>query len=387
MLHTRVELRSVFHRYKHWIGIYITQDVYKDELRKAGAQYTVTHKCWLLPREKESIDIIKKVFPREAVFEYTHLKEQLSKEKETSIQQSAKDKLRPLSAKALVQRPLSQENIDALELIQKTLVLKGYSKSTIRNYTSEFHILLRVLSIRPINSLNEDQLKSYLLWLITVKKYSEARVHTAINAIKFYFEQVLKRPSIVFQLPRPKKPTVLPKVLAESEVEQIINSIANIKHKTMVMLGYGCGLRVSEIVNLKIADIDSNRMMITIERAKGKKDRLVPLPQKLLAALRGYYKEHRPKYYLFEGQEGGMYSIRSVQTVFNEAKIRGKVSKKGGIHSLRHSYATHLLEAGTDIRIIQELLGHNQLKTTMKYTHVSKKELGKVISPLDRLFE
>jgi site-specific recombinase XerD len=128
-------------------------------------------------------------------------------------------------------------------------------------------------------------------------------------------------------------------------------------------------------------------MMILVERAKGKKDRMVPLPESLLPLLREYYKQYKPKVYLFEGQDGGQYSIRSVQAVFQDAKAKGKVFKKVGVHGLRHSYATHLLEGGTDVRIIQELLGHNELKTTMRYTHVSKKELSKVTSPLDTLFK
>jgi site-specific recombinase XerD len=188
-----------------------------------------------------------------------------------------------------------------------------------------------------------------------------------------------------FELPRPKKPLILPKVISEEDVKRIIDCTVNIKHKAILMLGYGCGMRVSEIVQLKIKNIDSSRMAILIERAKGKKDRMVTLPATLLTVLREYYKQFRPEKYLFEGQKGEMYSIRSVQSVFKSAKLKAKVNKQGGIHALRHSYATHLLEAGTDIRIIQELLGHNELKTTMRYTHVSNNLIGKVVSPLDRL--
>jgi site-specific recombinase XerD len=241
------------------------------------------------------------------------------------------------------------------------------------------------LKARPINSLTEKEIKSYLLWLVTVKKYGEAQVNTSVNAIKFYFEKVLNLEKMFFELPRPKKPLILPKVISEEDVKRIIDCTVNIKHKAILMLGYGCGMRVSEIVQLKIKNIDSSRMAILIERAKGKKDRMVTLPATLLTVLREYYKQFRPEKYLFEGQKGEMYSIRSVQSVFKSAKLKAKVNKQGGIHALRHSYATHLLEAGTDIRIIQELLGHNELKTTMRYTHVSNNLIGKVVSPLDRL--
>ena len=151
------------------------------------------------------------------------------------------------------------------------------------------------------------------------------------------------------------------------------------------MTGYSAGLRISEIINLRIKDIDSSRMVITIRRAKGKKDRQVPLSVKLLEQLRLYYKTYKPKVYLFEGADGGQYATRSLQNVFQSAKKSSGNNKPGGIHSLRHSYATHLMEAGTDIRIIQELLGHNSIKTTQRYTHVSKQQIGKVQSPLDKL--
>ena len=214
---------------------------------------------------------------------------------------------------------------------------------------------------------------------------SETKVHTTVNAVKFYFEQVLKKEKTFYALPRSKKPWTLPAVLAESEVLKLIQKTDNLKHRTMIMAGYSAGLRVSEIVGLRIKNIDSERMMIHIQGAKGKKDRMAHLSKKMLEILRMYYQQYRPKDYLVEGQYGWPYSARSVQEVLQQAKLNSKITKKGSVHMLRHSYATHLLEAGTDIRIIQELLGHNSLKTTMRYTHVSKKELGKIVSPLDKL--
>jgi site-specific recombinase XerD len=210
-------------------------------------------------------------------------------------------------------------------------------------------------------------------------------VHTAVNAIKFYFEQVMKREKEFYDLPRPKKPFKLPSVLAEEEVITLIQKTVNLKHRAIIMTGYSAGLRVSEIVNLKIDDIDSKRMMMHIKGAKGKKDRMVPLSKKLLEILREYYKQYRPKELLFEGRNGGCYSSRSIQLTLNNAKLKAEIKKKGSTHMLRHSYATHLLELGTDIRIIQELLGHNTIRTTMRYTHVSRKSLDKVESPLDKL--
>lgn len=206
-----------------------------------------------------------------------------------------------------------------------------------------------------------------------------------LNAIKFYFEQVLHKPDFFAEIPRPKKPSTLPKVLGQKEIKRIFDTVQNQKHLLMLQLCYGMGLRVSEVVNLKVSNIDSGRMQVLIEAGKGKKDRYVPLPSAVLDLLREYYKAYRPKIYLFEGRYGGQYSIRSVQAVFKNAMKAAKVNKPIGIHGLRHSYATHLLEYGTDMSFIQQLLGHKDIKTTMLYAKVGNAQLNAVKSPLDRI--
>ncbi len=210
-------------------------------------------------------------------------------------------------------------------------------------------------------------------------------MHSRLNAIKFYYEQVLHREKFFFNIPRPQRPEKLPKVLNGREIKKLFSGTTNLKHRMILMLTYGMGLRVSEVVHLKVADIDSQRMQVLIEAAKGKKDRYVNLPHTILEDLRNYYKEYKPKKYLFEGQYGGQYAIRSVQAVFKTAMKQAKIDKRVGVHGLRHSYATHLLEAGTDMTFIQHLLGHNNIKTTQIYAKVGRKEIQKVKSPLDRL--
>lgn len=218
-------------------------------------------------------------------------------------------------------------------------------------------------------------------------KLTENTLHSRINAIKFYFEQVLGREKFFWEIPRPKKPSQLPKLLNEEELERLFNALTNKKHKAMLFTAYSAGLRVSEIVNLKIKDIDSSRMQIFIERAKGKKDRYVNLSPVLLDVLRSYVKEYKPKLYLFESESTATaYPTRTVQQIFSNAKYRARIKKDVGVHSLRHSFATHLLDKGTDIRFIKDLLGHFDIRTTERYLHVSKKQLVNIVSPLDDLW-
>ena len=265
------------------------------------------------------------------------------------------------------------------------LYLKGYSVNTIRTYSTEFAQLLYILKDKNVNELTTEHLKSYLLYCLQTLKLSENQVHSRINALKFYFENVLKQPKIVLDIPRPQKPFLLPKVIHIDDVAKMIKLTENNKHKTMLMLVYGMGLRVSEIVKLEITDIDSKNMQVHIRGAKGKKDRYTNLPEAVLPFLRKYYKEYKPKKYLFEGQYGEQYSSRSAQQVFKQSLERANINKNTGIHGLRHSFATHLLEQGTDISYIQKLLGHNDIKTTLIYAHVGKKDVKAIKSPIDQI--
>ena len=275
-------------------------------------------------------------------------------------------------------------NLTALQKMEEQLKLKGYSPNTIKTYCGEFSQLLYILKDVHVDSLTPDRLRSYLLYCITELELSENVIHSRLNAIKFYFEQVLLRDKMFFNgIPRPKKKYILPKVFSKEDLKKIFTKIDNPKHALIVKICYGLGIRVSEVVNLKIEDIDSKRMLVRIENAKGKKDRYVTLPASILEDLRNYYIKYRPKKYLFEGQDGEQYSIRSVQAIFQTAKKKANIKMNVGIHGLRHSYATHLLENGTDMFFIQKLLGHKDIKTTEIYAKVSKRHLGNIKSPLD----
>lgn len=290
----------------------------------------------------------------------------------------------PLAGKDVIAhiRPVNQP---AFQRLIETLQLKAYSQNTIKTYRNEFAQLLYLLKDHPVNELNTDRLRGYFLYCVNTLKLSENALHSRINATKFYFEQVLGHERFFVDIPRPKKPSILPKVISPADIKRLFAVTTNLKHNTMLKLCYGMGLRVSEIVNLKITDVDSRALQVFIERAKGKKDRYANLPESLLEQLRVYFLEYRPKKYLFEGQYGEQYSIRSAQQVFKNALKKARINKAVGIHGLRHSFATHLLESGTDVKFIQELLGHNDIKTTLRYTQVSGQSLKNIKSPLDTL--
>jgi site-specific recombinase XerD len=282
-------------------------------------------------------------------------------------------------------RDIHWANQQAYLDMEKQLVLKKYSPSTVRIYLAELRHLLLLLKAFTVQDMTPKRIKDYFLYCIKNEQMGERKINGKINAIKFYFEQVLHRPRMFFDIPRPKKPVTLPKMLHKKEVKKLFQVVKNPKHALALKLCYGMGLRVSEVVGLKVADIDGQRMVVHVRGAKGKKDRYVPLPNSILPQLRTYYQAYRPKTYLLEGQYGGPYAKSSLQQVFKKAMKKAGINKQIGIHGLRHSYATHLLESGADMRFIQELLGHNSIKTTQVYTKVTPRSLSNIKSPLDSL--
>ena len=293
--------------------------------------------------------------------------------------------IKPRAIGSKLLKRIHQVNQQAFIAYRNQLQLKSYSQNTQRIYLAEFAELLQLLGSYPVQNLTPKRLKDYFLYCVKALKLKERKLNGKINAIKFYFEQVLHRPKMFFDIPRPKQLTKLPKLLSKREIKAILDGTTNFKHKIAIKLCYGMGLRVSEVVNIKLYHIDSTRMLVHIEGAKGKKDRYVPLPETTLGELRTYYRVYKPKEYLLEGRYGGMYSKGSLQAVFKKAMQKAGIHKKIGIHGLRHSYATHLLESGADLRFIQELLGHNSVKTTQIYTKVTNRSMSKIKSPLDTL--
>jgi site-specific recombinase XerD len=269
-------------------------------------------------------------------------------------------------------------------MVQKLEVMR-YSPKTIETYRQLFEEFINYYPGKEIDDITEEEIINYVRYLVKGRGIGSSYQNQAINAIKFYYEKVKGGQRKFYQLERPIKDQKLPTVLSVEEVQAMIKATDNLKHKTMIMVCYSAGLRLSELLNLRLTDVDSNRMQISIRGGKGKKDRYTLLSEKLLPLLRAYYKQYKPKEFLFEGNDGGQYGERSIQNVVQDALRNAKIKKRASVHTLRHSFATHLLESGTDLRYIQSLLGHGSSKTTEIYTHVTSKALSGIRSPLDSL--
>jgi integrase/recombinase XerD len=285
--------------------------------------------------------------------------------------------------------PLNSEGyllVEVAEKMEKELKLRGYSFQSRKSYIGHLKRYVSYFENQEIAQLEEDEIKEYLLELMEKQQRSHSYVNQAVSSIKFFYRFVLKNTQLALHVPRPKKQNKLPQILSQQEVIRILETIKNPKHKAILFLIYSAGLRVSEVVKLKVEDVDSERMLIHIKQAKGRKDRYTMLSEVALETLRSYAKKYRPTDWLFPGEpEVKHITIRSVQKIFKKACNQAQIIKDVSVHSLRHSFATHLLEGGTDLRYIQELLGHKNSKTTEIYTHVSEKDFRKIQSPLDRL--
>ena len=278
-------------------------------------------------------------------------------------------------------------NKQALKEFQQVIVLKGYSQNTQKSYTSEFIQYLKHIKQYDAATMPEEKIRSYLHYCHKTLKIPAASIHARMNALNFYYREVTKTPYKTQALPRPKKKKSLPNILSLEEIARILEVTTNLKHKMLLATAYGMGMRVSEVVKIKLADIDVYRNQLKINASKGKKDRFVTLSQVIKENLESYLKKYKPEVYLFEGQYKGPYTATSAQKIFRQAVSKAGILKPVTFHALRHSYATHLLEFGTDIRFIKELLGHNDIKTTMIYTHVTTKEMQHIESPLDKLLK
>lgn len=267
---------------------------------------------------------------------------------------------------------------------------RRYSPQTIKTYKALFTEFINHFPHQDLDLLTDKEVMDFSRYLVTIRKVSASYQNQAINAIKFYFEKVKTGPRKFYTIDRPRREKILPQVCSEEEIVRIFKLTENLKHRTILMTIYSAGLRISELINLKIVHIDSHRMQIRVVQSKGKKDRYTLLSHKTLKLLREYIRVYKPHAYLFEGQASTRllptpYTSRSIQSFLKESVKKAGITKNVTVHTLRHSFATHLLEHGTDLRYIQSLLGHESSKTTEIYTHITTKGFDQIVSPLDHL--
>jgi site-specific recombinase XerD len=322
---------------------------------------------WYMPKDSSNWKLLQDIFGRDGIEIRSVPKTNSVRDQRTnvSVQQTPAQML-------------------ALSKTWEKMVIKRYSMNTMRTYRSCLELFFAHFFDRDPDTLDDEDIKIYLLDGINRKGWRESTQNSHVNAIKFYYEKVLGRPRMVYDI-RARKADTLPGVFSLEEVGRLFKAVTNLKHRSILMTIYSAGLRVSEVVNLRKADILTARGQIFIRAGKGKKDRYTLLSEKLKPLLEEFLNTYKPSYWLFEGQDHGQYSVRSVQQLFRHAVQVSGVNPYATVHTLRHSFATHLLENGTDLRYIQELLGHNSPKTTQIYTHITKRGLDKIRSPLDFL--
>lgn len=273
-------------------------------------------------------------------------------------------------------RECPQEYIDSMKI-------RRYSKHTIRTYSNMFKEFINYHYSKKPADITEKEIIAYIRYLVTERNISHSYQNQAINAIKYYYEKVLGESRKFYFVNRPKAEKVLPVVLSKEAIKKMIKLTNNLKHKCLIMVTYSGGLRLNEVQNLRIKDIDFDRKIINIKNGKGKKDRITLLSEKIILYLEKYFAVYQPKELVFEGIKGGVYSASSMEKVVKQAAARAGILQEVTLHTLRHSFATHLMEKGTDLRYIQNLLGHESIKTTEIYTHITKKGLDQIDNPLD----
>ena len=380
-----VKVSNLFHREKDCLALHFNYNLeLKERVKKIkGAAFSYTHKAWYIEKRPTLLNEIFAALKDFAWVDISALKKEdkTAEQTKTKPVENAKKAIPP----AIVKPPLSNMHEELLRMMEQKLKLRAYSPNTIRTYLQSFKDFLHFYNDSDPIELTEPEIRNYLLYLIEKKKVSRSSQNQAINAIKFFYEKIMRQERKVYHLERPMRERKLPEVLSQQEVMRIFEALGNLKHRLMLMLVYAAGLRRSELINLRIGDVDLNRNVVFIRGAKGSVDRQSVMAESLAPLLTQYLKEYNPRFWLFEGINGDRYSTTSLRMVLKAGVEKAGIKKRVRLHMLRHSFATHLLEAGTSTRYIQVLLGHQSAKTTEIYAHVSRFSLDKIQSPLDQI--
>ena len=338
-----------------------------------GRRWNKDQKVWEIPYTGLSIRFINRYLSDVAVFDF-----------EIDEQKFQTDSKASMSHKVNASKIEFTEK-EAVIALEEILMLKRYSWSTIKTYKNCFRSFILYYPNHRTNEISRKEIEDYILKRIRMDNISESHQNQILSAIKIYYSEVAQQADKVLGLIRPKKPKKLPQVLTEEEVASLLNSVTNLKHKCILLLIYSAGLRIGELTRLKLDDIQPQHNRIFVYGGKGKKDRYTILSKKAFEQLKVYFELYKPVEWVFEGQQGGPYSVRSIQQIFSRAKKKSGINSYATVHTLRHSFATHLLEKGVGLRYIQQLLGHESSKTTEIYTHITSKGLKNIISPLDNM--
>jgi len=377
----RVVMQKSIHQEERVLCLHFDRD---EQIEKAikklpGCRWSQTMKCWYLPNTTPHFrQVLEKLRP----LAYVDFSEVIKKTEPIHKEKT------PAPTTTRKHTPTAQLDEHAQKEIEKFtswLKSKRYSSNTIKTYTEALKTFMRFFKDKDITQISNEDLVFFNNEYILANHYSASFQNQVVNAIKLFFKVIDNRLIDVDLIHRPRREHSLPNVFSKEEVKQLLQVLPNVKHRAMLSLIYACGLRRNELLNLKLTSIDSKRKLVLIRQAKGNKDRIAPLSDKILELLRAYYKTYKPKEWLFEGQAGGQYDERSLASVMRQAVAKAGIKKPATLHWLRHSFATHLLESGTDLRFIQELLGHKSSKTTEIYTHVSTKSIQNIKSPFDDL--
>jgi site-specific recombinase XerD len=377
-----IRIASLVHRGRNQIKIEFEYNSELIDLVKQieGRQWNDTHKCWYVPNNPSSLKSIYRVFKGKAWIDSSRIfnKKSLTiepKAKEDGIVKGIPKVCKP-DKKFSFRKKVPEE-------YENLLKRRRYSPNTIKTYISLFRDFINYFPDKRVEAITEEDIRKYQDYLVTVRKVSTSTQNQAINAIKFYLEKVLGQSKKKYWVDRPMKEYKLPAVLSKKDVIKVINMPSNIKHKCILTLLYSAGLRSGELINLRKQNIDFGRKLIYIKKGKGSKDRITILSERAIGVLEEYYALYSPNYWVFEGPGRRQYSKESVRNIFKRSLKKAGISGNFRVHDLRHSFATHLLENGTDLRYIQTLLGHRSSRTTEIYTHVSELKLQGIKSPLD----
>jgi site-specific recombinase XerD len=363
----KITLNHESHRGKQIVALHFkyNEELIKEVKKIKGARWSQSKKCWYLSKDSFILKTVLEVLQEKSFVDYSSLEN---------------------TGRPIEKKPQIKTKVKIPAAYFDILDIKRYSENTKKTYTNYFSDFIKYFSDKVLEDISVEEINSYILGLIRHNNISPSQQNQRINAIKFYYEKVLGREKMYVDIERPRRNSSKPNIVSALEIKQMIDIISNIKHKCIIGLLYSAGLRRGELMNLQLNDILSGQMLIKVKNGKGNKDRYVGLSEHMLQMLREYYKEYEPKHWLFEGGNGKQYSPESIGNVVKNAAVKAGIRRRVTPHMLRHSFATHHLESGTDLRYIQEFLGHSSPKTTEIYTRVAKTDFLKFRNPLDELY-